>query len=216
MPTPSLPTIGDNPDPRQILDYVVKLQRDLEWLLANLDTLNVRRLNAEVIEANTITADKMDVDKLSAISADMGTITAGLMQAVTMIASQIYGSYIATNMGTYPFAEMSNTNNTFVVHLNANQRATMRPGVGGLGNPALVFTDLGGALEAIIQTFTSFENSLLITCNGDIRFSSGTSRIRFPSWSAIQNISTGHTLQQDLDSIAAMAAAALAAATSGP
>ncbi|MFC5532262.1 hypothetical protein [Cohnella yongneupensis] len=205
MPTPSLPNIGDDPSPRQIYDHLIRLQRELEWLLANLDTLNVRRLNAEVVEAgtitgdkiaaDTITADKIDVSELSAITANLGTITAGLIVGINII-----GSYIATAAGTYPRAEMSNTENAFAVHLNANQRLTIEPGVGGTGNPSIVFTEYNGGLKGRIQMYTSFENSLLIASDGDVRFSVGSGYgVRFPSWSAVKSISPGQTLQAALD-----------------
>lgn len=88
MPTPNFSNFSSiNPSTSEIVNYIIKLQRDLNYLLTNLDDLNINRLDARIIVANTITGDKIiagaitaekiDVDELSAISADLGTITAG-------------------------------------------------------------------------------------------------------------------------------------------
>lgn len=87
MPTPNFKPLGGEPTTQEIQDYIVKLIRDLNFMLSNLDTVNINRLNANIIiagtitalqiMANTITADKMDVSELSAITANLGTIIAG-------------------------------------------------------------------------------------------------------------------------------------------
>ncbi len=99
MPTPTFRPLGGNPSTKEIQDYIVKLIRDLNFMLENLDTLNINRLDAKVIiagsitalqiMANTITADKMSVSQLSAIAADLGTITAGVINAVTINGANI-------------------------------------------------------------------------------------------------------------------------------
>lgn len=61
MPTPDLSVLGDNPSQKQIVDYIVKLQRDLNWLLLNLDDLNVRRLTADVIVTGTLDANVVTI-----------------------------------------------------------------------------------------------------------------------------------------------------------
>lgn len=206
MPIQPIHVLSQDVSLKELNEVVAKLQKVLNYLLAgNLDFDNIRArgikaenieagtITANEIAADTITADKMNVDELSAITANLGTIIAGIIRGI-----EIYGSYIATAEGTYPRAEMSNTDNTFVVHLSSTQKLTIKPS-GPYGSPAVSFSDLGGSLTASIQTYTLSEDSLLIICDGDIRFNSGTSRIRFPSWSSIQSIASSQTLQNALD-----------------
>ena len=61
MPTPSSITIGDNPTLKEVVDYVIKLERDYTWLLQNLDDLNVTRLTAEVIKTGTLDANVVTI-----------------------------------------------------------------------------------------------------------------------------------------------------------
>lgn len=106
-----VPDFGGLPPYANFDDVTIKvndLVQRLRQLLLNLDTLNIRSLNAKVIEAGTITADKMNVNELSAISANLGHITAGLIESV-----EIYGSYIATRYNSYPRAELDSTENLF-------------------------------------------------------------------------------------------------------
>ncbi len=84
MPTPEFGRLGDNPTIEDLTDYIYKLQKELNYLLQSLDTININRLDAKVIVANTITANKMNVAQLSAISADLGSITAGTVTGATI------------------------------------------------------------------------------------------------------------------------------------
>lgn len=84
MPTPQLPTSNPDASLTEIKDYLVGLTRYLNYLLSSLDTLNISRLDAKVIVANTVTAAKMNVTQLSAITADMGTLTAGTIIGATI------------------------------------------------------------------------------------------------------------------------------------
>lgn len=77
MPQPDFPAISQDTDLDGVKDYLYMFRRRLNDFLAHMDTLNIDELNANVIIANTITADKMNVSQLSAIAADLGTITAG-------------------------------------------------------------------------------------------------------------------------------------------
>lgn len=89
--------------------------RELNHFLVSLDTLNILELNAKVItaesitgdkisagaitaekiEAGAVTAEKITVDELSAISADLGHITAGIVEAV-----QVFGFRAITGQPT--------------------------------------------------------------------------------------------------------------------
>lgn len=61
------------------------------------DKIQAGAITSEKIQANSVTADKIQVRQLSAISADMGKITAG----------EIYGAYIATSEDRYPMVTLT-------------------------------------------------------------------------------------------------------------
>ncbi|MDP1513067.1 hypothetical protein Q8I65_23185 [Paenibacillus ottowii] len=61
------------------------------------DKIQAGAITSEKIQANAVTADKIQVRQLSAISADMGKITAG----------EIYGAYIATSEDQYPMVTLT-------------------------------------------------------------------------------------------------------------
>jgi hypothetical protein len=77
MPTPTFQPPQGQQSTAQLQDWIIKLVRDLNYLLENLDTVNINRLDAKVIIAQTITAVMLNVTQLSAITANMGTLTAG-------------------------------------------------------------------------------------------------------------------------------------------
>jgi len=208
MPTPqfSAPNITSL---EELRDYVIKLQRDLQWLLTNLDDLNINRLNARVIESETITtdkiaagavtADKINVNELSAISANLGHITAGLIEAV-----QIFGSLIATSQSTFPRIEFASTQRLLKAMSDANNYVALSPSEGSA--PAYLFYS-GGVPQALFQFLSDF--LLLITGVGkDMEITSGRDlflfagmggKVKFLSWSEIYSLSNGQTLQSALD-----------------
>lgn len=82
MSIPNLPRVDGDMKLEDLANLVARMIKEMEWLLTgNLDVHNIR--------AKSITADRMKVDQLSAISADLGHITAGLVEAVTIIGSLI-------------------------------------------------------------------------------------------------------------------------------
>lgn len=133
--------MGPNPSFDDVTRKINTLVNELRNLMLSLDTLNVVELNAEVIIAGTVTADKMNVSELSAITANLGHITAGLIEAVSIIGSVITGSLIQTvAQGNYPRAYMSNTGASFVVETAPGTAIFIYPG-GGI--PALLFQNNG-------------------------------------------------------------------------
>ncbi|MEC4569349.1 hypothetical protein L8C07_25720 [Paenibacillus sp. CMAA1739] len=125
--SPRLSGPPDSQDLGQLLLYVkdlantvAKMAKDLEFIInGNLDANNIRAnsiqtknlqagsvsadkiqagaITSEKIQANAVTADKIQVRQLSAISADMGKITAG----------EIYGAYIATSEDRFPMVTLT-------------------------------------------------------------------------------------------------------------
>ncbi|WP_213471788.1 hypothetical protein, partial [Paenibacillus dendritiformis] len=116
----------------------------------NVDSKNIRAESIETrnLKANSITTDKInagaviaekiDVKELSAISANLGHIVAGLIESI-----EIYGSYIATSRGSFPRCEMSNTENMFAAY-GGNGRSIKMVAHGDVGSPILSFVDNQG------------------------------------------------------------------------
>lgn len=138
MPTPQLSSLNPNATLDELKDYLIGLNRYLNYLLSSLDTLNISRLDAKVIVANTITAGMLNVTELSAISANMGTITAGSITANAEI-----------NVGT-------DVNVGRFLNINA---------VSASGdNKAIIFKDAGSNVGSI----SSLSGDLSINATGNI------------------------------------------------
>lgn len=166
------------------------MMKDLDYVLnGNLDVKNVR--------AKSITADRMDVDELSAITANMGEITAGIIRGI-----EIYGSKISTNETGYPKAEMSATENLFRVAIDADHTLTILADYSG--TPGVYFASPANNFILSMSDTRSDIGSLQ-----DLRIESGedlflepvTGSVIVPSWSKLKNAATGTTLQQELDAI---------------
>lgn len=174
MAVPTLNKLKPYPEFQDLANHINRLVGELNDLLVNLDTLNITRLNAKVIEAGTITAEKMNVTELSAISANLGHITAGLIEAVDIIGSIITGSLIQTvAAGSYPRAYMSNTGASFVVETAPGRAVFIYPG-GGV--PAIVIQngsiqtgfDLIGVGPGSIQRILTNAPQLALTATGGV------------------------------------------------
>lgn len=113
---------------KDLANTVAKMAKEVEFILnGNVAFDNIRTngiqaknikaeaITTDKIQAGAVTADKITVNQLSAISANLGHIVAGLIESV-----QIFGSYIATSYGSYPYVEMSNTNNMFGAYKTGN------------------------------------------------------------------------------------------------
>lgn len=207
----------------ELRNAVGKMTKELSWLLINLDTRNVNELNAEVIiagsiqtdklaagsittdkiDAGAVTAEKITVDELSAITANLGHITAGLIESI-----RIFGSYVATRNGTFPRAELNNEGDLLAVYTDANNYMTIEPGL--FNEPTQVFRKGGSPSLAvgpigIMTGVISPDLDLAIgSQNGSLRLSCGTDildNITVPSWSKLRNLETGTSLQTELDSL---------------
>lgn len=195
-----VPDFGGLPPYANFDDVTIKvndLVQRLRQLLLNLDTLNIRSLNAKVIEAGTITADKMNVNELSAISANLGHITAGLIESV-----EIYGSYIATRYNSYPRAEMSSDNNLFGAFNDENNSIQIEADYAGApafrfiqngqikGNMHMVYGDI--AIEGLSGV------TLRSTGGSNIKLDVGSGYLSVPSFSKIVS-DNGYNLAVELD-----------------
>lgn len=183
----------------QLLNAYAKLTKELTWLLNNLDTRNLNYVDGDLLVEGTVTAAKLIVDELSAISANLGHITAGLIESI-----QIYGSYIATRNGAFPRAEMNNSGDLLAVYTDAINSVIIEPGITDeptivfrqSGSPSLVLGPLFGftALMAMVDiSVGSQSGSLTLTC-GPGAFD----EINIPSWQKFRSIADGETLESAL------------------
>lgn len=160
MPLADLPRIQQGATVDQINDYLIMLGRRLNDFLNHLDTLNVEELDAKVILANTITAlqiaanaittakiaagavtaDKITVTELSAITANLGTIIAGVINAVII------------NGATINITDDVTIGNNLTVGFGSNDRAI---GLGGAVLKYTTFLDLFSPSEAQLRSAVS-------------------------------------------------------------
>jgi hypothetical protein len=191
---------------KSLLNSTIQLNEELTFLLNNLDTRNVNELNAEVIVAGSITADKIQaksitaelisVNELSAISANLGHIIAGLIESV-----EIFGSYIATRNGQFPRAELSAFQNLFGAFKDANNHITIEPDYGG--SPSIVFT-LNGAPRFTMDMLLGYPE---MYSTGSINIESlGTMflnapRIQVSDWDKLYSQRLGRNLGEELTEI---------------
>lgn len=191
---------------KKLLNSTIQLNEELTYLLNNLDTRNVNEINAEVIVANSITADKIqakaitaekiDVEELSAISANLGHIIAGLIESV-----EIYGSYIATRNGSFPRSELSSDQNLIGAFKDANNHITIEPDYGG--SPSLVMSQNAQPKFRINLLFGYPE----LYGNGGMRlFSNGTMFLDAPviqvdDWNNLYSARIGRNLGEELSEI---------------
>lgn len=194
----NLPNVDGITTLDQVKNALGRVNKELTWLLQNLDTRNINELNAEVIiagsiqtdklAAGAITAEKIDVDELSAISADLGTITAGLIQSI-----QIFGSYIATRNGEYPRAEMSNTEHLFAAFTDSDNHVKIRPDLSGA--PGVRFTSAGSVLGSL-NTYQGF-----LEIWGPAILALTAPKVQFGDWYKLFNMQDSTTLGEELDNI---------------
>lgn len=102
MPTPQIPSIPGDANVQQLRDAIIGINRYLNYLLSSLDTLNINRLDAKVITAGSITADKIGANEITANEIKANTITAlqiaaGTITADRMLVTEL--SAISANLG---------------------------------------------------------------------------------------------------------------------
>ncbi|WP_110933253.1 hypothetical protein [Paenibacillus bouchesdurhonensis] len=209
-----------------ILDYVkqlantaAKMAKDLEFILngnvafdniraegieaknikaeaITTDKLQANSVSTSKLQAGAVTAEKITVNELSAISANLGHIIAGLIEAV-----DIFGSYIATSR-YYPRAEMSNTSNMFKASSSANKYAAVDSN-GPVGSPEISVNDQGQRLYLYQQSSHSLISSsgrLTINVQDRINLQPGYLGGVYVSFSQLFDLDDGKSLLQKLDS----------------
>ncbi|MNM39097.1 hypothetical protein D3C81_498660 [compost metagenome] len=205
---PRIASPGDLNNISEVLGYVKSLAntvalmaKDLEFIVnGNLDVNNISAnsitaekivagsVTADKIQAGAVTAEKIDVNELSAISANLGHIVAGLIESI-----QIFGSYIATRNGGYPRAEMSNSDDLFAVYRDSTNYIKIAPDI--FGNPAIRWMKDGVYVGAISTTLGMYE----VWGYNNIKLNTNTVRIN--SWSGLYSEYENKTLHDELNEI---------------
>ncbi len=188
----------------QLANLIAIVTKELEWLITgNLDVNNIKAngIEAKNIKAGTITADKMNVDELSAISANLGTITAGLVSAV-----QIFSSYIATSQaGIYPRIEFSSADNLLNAQGNANESVSIDPSADG--TPSVVHEDSSTADRGISflsdgsYNFTTVPGTDITIFPGADLLLKAVNNVRLQSWAKLYSDVDAEDLQTALDNL---------------
>ncbi|WP_010276402.1 hypothetical protein [Paenibacillus senegalensis] len=194
MSTPNLPKVNGAMETKDLVNLVAILIKELSWLLTgNLDVKNIR--------AKSITADRLTVDELSAISANLGHITAGLVEAVTIIGSLIKTADFGQRV------ELSSSENLLKAVNFSGSQLRIVPDVAG--TPALEFNNGSGSIGVIfLDTWgLNLVSSLSIAISstmGNLDLSAGNSgRVTVRNWGQFGNRDTGRSLQQELSELSA-------------
>lgn len=198
MATPQFKTVSAQEDfasTKEYVDYLAGILsnnfRELLWLVSgNLDVANIK--------AKSVTADRMSVKELSAIAADLGKVTAGIL----------VGALIQT-AETGQRVELSSTENLLKAINAAGSFIRIIPDYAG--SPTFEFNNGIGSLLAFLSGSTFVLNSIGATdisisaSLGDITLGVGSGKqLKVPAWNQMYNISSGQTLQTALDYKAAL------------
>lgn len=173
MPTPTFAPIQGNPTTQQIQDYIVKLIRDLNYMLGNLDTLNVNRLDARVLIAGSITAGKIAADSITANELAANSVTASEIVAGAVTASKINVSQlsaISADMGTLTAGSIT-TSATINVGTDARIGNTLYLNETSTGSKGLIFSTVSGNTASI----SALSGDLGLHANGFISMTIGSS-----------------------------------------
>ncbi|KKO51156.1 hypothetical protein [Paenibacillus sp. DMB20] len=225
MPVPDIAGLPPFADFNDVTTKIDDLVQRLRQLLLNLDTLNIRELHAsklvaqsitgdkieansisanhiqanaitaDKIEAGAVTADKIDVNELSAITANLGHITAGLIESV-----EIFGSYIATSK-SYPKAELDSTDNLIGAYATLDNYIQIYTPNSGF-SPTIKFGTPAGVAYI---TYDIFGNAISVT-SSDAKINISTQQrielfaqggVFVTDWRDFKNNTTGRSLQDD-------------------
>jgi hypothetical protein len=148
MPTPTFQPLGDDPTTQQIQDYIVKLIRDLNFMLENLDNKNVVNVagflatETELMSKNGLvglSSDGADPTSTRIWAGDVKTgspnfkvTQAGIMTAVAALFQSAVG---------YPRVEINSANNLIAAFADPDTYVAFLPSFNTV--PAFVLVDNG-------------------------------------------------------------------------
>lgn len=188
---------------KEMANVMTSMKNDLEFMInGHLDANNIRANSIETknLKAGAVTAEKITVTELSAISADLGHITAGLIESI-----QIFSSYFGTRNGTFPLCEIDSTTNRIRSAYTDTDFIALEPAFGG--SPSLsMSTSLNDT------SLSSDGSSAYLQTNRDLRIYSDVGSIyiktdfgstEFQDFYSVFDQSTSESLQQKLDNLSA-------------
>lgn len=211
MPIPTFTQLRPNPEFNDIVQKFNTIVQEMQNILLTLDSLNVVSLNAGTVIVydldggpGTITLTK---DGMIINNGTRDTFTVDINGNVTMT-----GALVRSAEG-YPRVELNSTSNLIGAYQDTDSYLAIRPDAFG-SSPGFVFND--NTKTALIYLLTGISDVLsIITPSGqagisvssgkDLSLSCNASSgyvISVNSWTNFVNRATGHTLQQDLNSLA--------------
>lgn len=174
----------------ELRDYVAKLADIVAIIAKDLDFIINGNIDANNIRADSITAQKISVDELSAISANLGKITAG----------EIYGNHIATSETAYPRIEMRSTGDLLAAYKDETNLAALSPDL--TGNPTFLL-ETGSVVTTTLSRIGNdtylyaLSHNLVLRSNNDVRIRPD-GRIVVQNWATLFSEDENQTLAQAL------------------
>lgn len=178
------PGVNKTKDAGALAEQLAILIKELDFLNGYIDDKNIK--------AKSIVAELINVAKLSAISADVGEITAGI----------ITGLFIRTADGTFPRIELSSTDTLLRALGSADNQLRITANYSS-NRPALTFLE-GTDVTYLKMTLTEF--FIVTDSTKDIFISSGKDlyltadqKTYVDSWADVNSSTDAQTLQAALD-----------------
>lgn len=178
---------------KDLANAVAIIMKQLQWSInGNLDVQNIRTegIDTRNLKAGSVVAEKIDVSELSAISADLGTIVAGI----------IYGAYIATANGTYPRIELSSVGNLLQAFYDASTYVAINPGIGGILDPIIQFES--ATTSSSLGNFHAFGDAFILNSDQDVVVQSIANDVRLSAVSG--NVSASSSAGTIVDLVASI------------
>ncbi|WP_438446870.1 hypothetical protein [Gorillibacterium sp. sgz5001074] len=176
-------------------DYAMYLAGIIARSIQEFNYLLSGNLDVANIKAKSITADRMSVKQLSAIAADLGTITAGTVIGA-LIKTAIDGQRV----------ELSSTENLLKAINEAGNYVGIMPNVSG--SPAIQFFSTLAKLlifmtgNDVVFNTVGTTNMQLSATSGNLELYCGTGKfVKTNSWSQFYSTNDGQSLQSVLNGI---------------
>lgn len=177
----------------ELADMFAKLAKDLDFIInGNLDVKNIR--------ANSITANALDVDKLSAITANLGEINAGIIRGI-----QIFGSKFATSEDSYPRVEISESDDLIRVMLTPTNFIEFTPNYSLSDRQTPTIRFFRDGKEMVLGYGAGTSDFMGLRANDAVVISSLLGVfipiLQVSNWDLFINNQTTRTLQQEFNSL---------------
>ena len=226
MPTPTFSGVPPWATFEDLKAHINRLTAELQYLMVNMDSLNVTHLTAETIDTGTLDANKVTIrDDLNSgayiqIDGNGMVINNGSYDTFSVDTSghvDMTSATISSATG-YPKVVLDPSGNLFGAYLDANDYIEIEPDYAG--SPSLNFIQAGN-LRGRINTLLGYpeifgDPAIAITSSSTIDV---TGQMRFDDFTDVYDVTGGQSLQNYIDDInndiAAINAALGSKATAG-